>query len=672
MIALKGSIMRKFALLGIMYALFFSSLLFAKRMEIGMVNEIRRAEIIVFADIEQRSLQTMPDNKMAGESESSFKIILDFGQLIIKPIEVLKGDPSLIGKEIAIPYVIEEDGLTPGKKVVLLYRNSENKLQPLRDYPETSIPKLRCLTGILKETQEPKQIRQLVQLLQNPAGICPEVDWTTEVFDPKDDVLMSIYAIRNPDSFEVLAQEFDGFESKTQRGVLEWMAGTGDRRAVSILLRSLDSRDIGVRETAAHNLRWNYPGAPGVTEAFQQRWQTGDPKVQYDAIEYLIQRESSPELEKAHENLHPQNFFTKAEKAFKKGPAALAKKYCIQIAKDNSLEDFARRYHGTCVATVLSRDEQSRYVPAFAPFLERMAEKGNWLEAQDAVRIASSVKHPATLNTLIAWLNRDQDPVSGEEEGFQVVMALNAIGNEAHEKGAKALIARVSKMVQKGLWSMDEFWPAAALVWLGNEQDFGQVRQLMGQYQAPEEYKRLVAALRPVSQIHDEGAFWIEMIGKRSSYPFNSPDWFVMRLGHLREQRAIPALVKLLEEKKRPMEKIIYHALAQMGKPGIAQLKSLIGNADLSHYGPVFDDLCSIQKSNIMPFFRQLAKERTADLPASFWNCFQYYGTANDIALLSSIDDYWKYGMRYWGSALAEMREKNGYDLNGPIKRTSR
>jgi hypothetical protein len=137
--------------------------------------------------------------------------------------------------------------------------------------------------------------------------------------------------------------------------------------------------------------------------------------------------------------------------------------------------------------------------------------------------------------------------------------------------------------------------------------------------------------------------------------------------------RALPALLSLLEEKKGPMEKIIYHALAQMGKPGMARLKSAINKADLSGFGPVFDDLCSSQKRSFMPFIRQLTKDRPADLPASVWYCFLNYGTAKDIPILTSLNNYWKYGENYHlRSVLSGMREKFGYDLNGPIKRPSR
>jgi hypothetical protein len=118
------------------------------------------------------------------------------------------------------------------------------------------------------------------------------------------------------------------------------------------------------------------------------------------------------------------------------------------------------------------------------------------------------------------------------------------------------------------------------------------------------------------------------------------------------------------------MEKIIYQALGQMGEPGLTQLKRSIIKADLANYGPVFEEICQSQNSSFMPFIRQLVKDRTAELPSSIWACFQNYGTKDDIFILTSLDNYWKFGPNYHlRSVLAEMREKYGYDLNGPIKK---
>jgi len=292
--------------------------------------------------------------------------------------------------------------------------------------------------------------------------------------------------------------------------------------------------------------------------------------------------------------------------------------------------------------------------------------------------------------TLISFLNRKDifEPVgSHAEETFKAAMALKAMGEEARALGAGALLEQIEKSADRSIDWDAKFKQLIALAWLGNSQDFEWARKFVNANNAPDNIRSFAAVLRPVSDIADEGAFWIDLIGKQSPYPANGgnwtpnysyllnnqPEWFLVRLAYLRESRSIPVLFNLLKEKHDWWIRPICQALAQIGEPAITELKSVISKEeDLSVYRDSFYILCDSQKEKLIPFVRQLVKDRPANLP-EIWFCFSRYGTADDIALLSPLNNYWKFGGNpFLQDALISMREKFGYDLNGPIKKNSR
>jgi HEAT repeat protein len=687
----------------------------------SMVTSILRADAVVYAVVEKDVLPNSSNNKVVtGDSQNDireFIVVISpddsyfLGPLVVRPFEVLKGDTSLVGKNILRPSLKIDIGyghLKPGRQAVFLKKNSNDVWEETEVYSEDQIPKLRCLCSILKEEREPVMVQKLIRLLQEPSSMCPQVGWkkigdeikrNLNYFDFMEpgslegleiDIIDELLQIKDPASFDVLAGSLDGFSLKNKRTLLNWIIDTGDLRAVPILLRYLDSEDIEQSSKAAFALRWYFPDAPGVTEAFLNRWKTAQKSVRSEAIKYLIKRNPTQELVKANEELQQpkaSTFALKARKAFVEGPAADAKKYCIQIIQDDSMNDSTRLGLADCIGTVLNHEEQDRYAPAIAPFLERIAGQSEDL-ARSAIWTATSVNHPAMKQALVAYLNREDKSFIEDVGGkFKAVMALQSLGEEARAMGARMLLQSIAKTLNG--YDIDDFnmkeylhkhlWSSvAALAWLGNNRDFEQARQLFKDNRTPEDINRLIAELRPLSEIKDEGAFWINLIEKQWLDPDaklrnTEPDWFVMRLGHLRESRAIPVLLNLLLKESHGRRNIS-QALVQIGESAITRLKSTLLEAeDLSPYRDVFSALCRSQKEEILPFMRQLAKDRTIALPIEVWDCFSAIGTADDIVLLSSRDDYWRFGRNHFlRSALASMRDKFGYNLNGPIEKKSR
>ncbi len=76
----------------------------------------------------------------------------------------------------------------------------------------------------------------------------------------------------------------------------------------------------------------------------------------------------------------------------------------------------------------------------------------------------------------------------------------------------------------------------------------------------------------------------------------------------------------------------------------------------------------------MLPLARRMLREKNFGAPHAALGHVGRFGTAEDIALLERWCDYWHAdrGLHYWAMlAMAELRERCGYDLNGPIQKAA-
>jgi HEAT repeat protein len=704
---ISGKMLVPFGLAAILF-IFVCRPLLAQQYYESMTAKIGRADAVIFAEVKDGrnphppAIKLVDNNSQTAMNSDGLQPIAEFRielshrrYCVASIIELLKGD--LPRMEIVFsPYHVD---FKPGRQVVLLRKESDGDWWEAGFYPEDFLPKLRCMIPILQERSEPVRIQSLIQLLQKPSSICPQVAWKSTVDtsnpDPlarykdmnnpvsmealNDDVLFAIKEIKDPASFDIVAGTIGSFSRSGQKDLLDWVISTGDSRAVSVLLKFLDSKDENLSGLAAGGLRRHFPGAPGVTEAFRKSWKTADKAVRSEAVDYLIKREPEPDLQKAYEELHSpphstdaQNLFSmKARKTFKEGQTADAKRYCIQVIQDDSLYDQTRLYLADCITTALNREDQNRHLPAIAPFLKRMVSARNSFASYSAIRIVLSVKHPAMKQALVAYLNRDATFSIWRREAYRTVMALREMGEEARTASARVLLERIETISEDDpTWSRP-LQRLIALVWLGNDRDFNRAQQFL-EKNAPGYYSKFAADLKPISKMNDEGAFLIDLLTKHSNQSSDSLNWFIMRLGDIRDARAMPLLLSSLEKKQYFSAEPVSEALVQLGNSAVSRMESILRREDLKDYfyTGVLKVLFDSQKEKSLPFIRQLTKDRPTDLPPDIWYRFSQYGTAEDIALLSPLNDYWKYGPNSaLQIALAALREKFGYDLSGPIEK---
>ena len=703
------------------------------RINITMVDDIQRGDLIVFGDISQGDGVLFKDAKDVDSNRFFIAPVL-----AIKILEVLKGDASLVGE--TIPWFYDGDFHGPnikiGQQIVIFVKDAKNGWGVLEGYKDESIPILRCLMDILQTTPETAKAQKLMDLIQNPnyvyiqpqMGILqttPETDqwrklisltpipdyvkshWTDAGFHVAQS-LDILDTLRDKDSFSIVEKALPNALPEFQRYILEWMEKTGDLRAVPVFLRYIDSQDSALRREAVSSLISYFAGAPGITEAFLDKWRTSPDDVRRPMVEYLSKRVSDPDIDKARnayqeqidkalqeefrEHFGVDRFFRdNMEKAFRDGPKAEAKKYCIQIVEDVSLSDFFRTRYADCVATSLNPAEQNKYIPILAGYLEEQVENGepSWY-ANGVLRAALSAQHPALLRTLILSIKRLKDISANHDELLSVILAIRGYGKDASEMAVKELLTQIDKVSSQE--SKESSWLLIALALVGTDQDLSAMRQILGNGRAAigfsnKEYRQLAASLKPVSEIPDEAAFWIEMIKNRSNFPDDAVEWFAARLGQLRDKRAIPVLMEIIWDDDKAITAYgfqsggitlepVYSALAKMGKPGIEQLKSfVVKRPDVKPYltGYAIHALCNSEKEALLPFLRQMIKTGTTNGIYQLWACIGQYGTVKDIAFLAPYTDYWKYseGSKYGNprQAISQLRRKYGYDVSGRIQK---
>lgn len=562
-------------------------------------------------------------------------------------------------------------------------------------YPPAFLPKLRCLMPCLAETREPDRIWKLVRLLQKPRSACPAVEWKRPVdkedflsrlrslHDPAsleelgDDVIPEIQNIRDPASLDVVTETWDGFSDESRKQLLPWLAATGDLRVVPVLIRTLDSSDSALAAEAAGSLASHFPGAPGVTKALRERWRTAGTNVRDIALRYLAQRDPTPEVERAFEDAKQRltrsgDFVGRARKAFASGPQEEAKRCCIRAIEDDTLPDSDRLRLADCIGSVLDREETDRYAPVVAPFMERLMgeEDRSLYSAGDVARIAASVRHPAMAPVLLAYLGRrDIHGYSFDPSAYDAVAALCEMGSESRKMGADALLERIQ---ESDLGRIDKVWAVVPLVWMGDGEHLDALqKKILGN--SGRDVVNLPTNLRPASEMADEAHYWIDQIGGPPWDRLAGPElnWVVMRRGCLQDARAMPEFLELLRDKPEGMASDpVARALLQLGEPAIVPVESVLRMAGLEnpYYTVALRILADSEKVNALPFFRELVRDRPHELSNFVWFS-SLYGTETDIALLSPLDDYWKFGRNDpLRRTLAQLRSRFHYNLDGPIR----
>lgn len=184
-----------------------------------------------------------------------------------------------------------------------------------------------------------------------------------------------------------------------------------------------------------------------------------------------------------------------------------------------------------------------------------------------------------------------------------------------------------------------------------------------------------LAPLWPLAEQPDEAAFLTERLGAARDLPPMAREWLVTRLGELKDRRAAPVLVNLLAQEKDYGAGVgLGAALAQIGGPQAEEaLTKLLAHPDHQVVrARAVEAIFAIQGERVVPLARRMLQEKDFGSPSAALGHLGRFGAPEDIALLAGWCDYWRAdrALHYWAmQAIGELRERCGYDLNGPIRK---
>ena len=613
----------------------------ADRMYRPMGDYVREAELIAICDTHRGGT-------------SGFETVLSI-------TEVIRGDPKAAGTEMVLGGMrstAEAHLPTPARGVAVLLRKQppERDRSPVLEAyakPE-EIATVRTLVRIYSEPGERRQLLLLREQALKPDDLCLA------------QFLADLAGMHGPANFDLMVGLYDALSPANQVKLLDIMARTNDPRAVPILLKAMASPDEKVSTAAAGPLSWQFAGAPGVTEAFEQA--LAQKHLARTAASYLAKRRDDPALEKINEErVTPWVRAERLRKAGRKEEARAAYLAIVENPNDNS---YATNEAAKKLLADATPAEKDRIRLALLPRLTAAARDGNYIEAANAARILRQLHHPDCLEALLAlsprtdWSFRDAARIA--------ILAIHDLGADARRQGVERLMANLGPAATKPSQEADaRTFHLLAILWLGDKETPDRITGAL-----PESWQKAWADLGPLASIasqKDEAAFLIQVLDKPGSLPVSGREWAAFRLGDLKDPRAVKVLTaNLLREADWRSTQTTRDALISIGGPDVErEMLALLMDEDRTRIRPAaIEVLFRLQGERSADLARRMLREDDFGLKMPAMNNLSSVGTPEDLALLLPYCDYWKAdrSTHYWAvHAVIGIRDRFNYDVNGPI-----
>jgi HEAT repeat protein len=577
--------------------------------------------------------------------------------------EVLQGDPKWLGKPIVLHRLIMStaDAGVPveakGVAVLLQPKWQQAERWPVLEAYEKP-HELEALRLLVKIYEKPDERKRLVALREVFAEGNPVL---------REQLFADFRDMKNPENFHLMTELYPSVDPANQRKLVDLLAGMGDLRGVPTLIQAMFSSDRELSAAAASRLYWTFPGAPGVTEAFEKALDREH--LSGTAARYLVRRRPDPELEALIES--EKTPWRRAESLRESGDDEAAKALYLQVIQDESANDYRRRWSATRIVHQASPEEKQRIRAALLPLLAKDAETDNWINAREAAGILRGLEHPDCLEPL---LRLTQWSPSHYRTSVQVAtMGIRDLGREARRKAAAQLIEKLESAGDRAVRGENTMRDLLELVWLGDQHDLEKARQVM-----PARYRASWETLRPLwalDEQEDEGAFLLERLRSDRNLPVEARLWIVFRLGDLRDRRAVEPLARcLVEELDWRLDRTASEALVKIGGPQVEEeMIALLIHEDHNRVRRhAIETLFPVQGERSLALSRRMLSEEDFGLKGMACSNLAHLGTPDDLKLLLPLCDYWTADRKIHHlamSAVAMIRDRHNYDINGPIVR---
>jgi len=607
-----------------------------------MGHYIRQAELIVITD-----------TKKGGARGHDTVVVIR---------EVIKGEAKLAGHTIVLSsrrQVSTADARVPmGEGVAVLLRPGWKKAERwpvLEAYQKPhEIQALRTLVKICESPNERDRLVALRKVFFEGNPVC------------REQLFADLRDMRDPRNFDLITDLCPAVGPADQKTLVALIGQIGDLRGVPTLIKALESPDREVSQRAASALRWTFPGAREVTEAFEKALHRKH--LARDAAQYLMKRNPDPRLKAIA--VPRETRWMRARRLLESGKKDAARAVYLELLRDENEAYFSRARVASLLVKDASAAEKEAIRKAFLPFLARESERDNYLFAQTAAEVLRALRHPDCLDALLRILGRNSFLYS--KAARTATMAIRGLGQEARQKATAHVVQMLKSPPPRQPTGDNPIRYVLELVWLGDPDACEEAERVMH-----DTYRRSwksVRSLQAVGQQEDEAAFLVQLLSGGARLPREAREWVLFRLGDLRDERAIRKLTQnLIRERGWAVAAAAGQALIAIGGPKVEEeMTKLLTHEDRGHVRRhAITVLFALQGERSLALSRRMLAEKDFGLKGMALANLGRIGTPDDLKLVLPYCDYWAADRRthYTAmSAAATLRERHNYDLNGPVE----
>ncbi len=578
---------------------------------------------------------------------------LTAGKIVVK--EVLKGDNSSVGSTIELPSPIvmgcRSQPVPDIKRMAVLLRKDlqkPNRVVEIYDLPD-QLSLLRLLIPIYGKASEYDRLKALSQLFVNATahGAIPfENDQGPAL---KQEFLRAIGDMREPANFDVVKRlYFDpAVEAKDKLTLQQWIAETGDPRALPILYEAMKSKDRFIVSDAVCKLIYYFQD-DGIDPALANAFNSAPADVRPTIGRYLLQRGCKiPNIA----NMIPvQTPFQKAEELNQSGRLKEAAAIYLSILESKENNGYVLR--AAALNALKSGDPalRARILKSRIEWLNHDAATGNYLEATDTARVLRKLHDHGSLAGLTAILSK-RDFVFAKPNRI-ATMAILDLGHSACKEAADSLLKEISASGSLANNEDEQLRWLLEFAWLKQPGQYDTAAKLIAEKPSWSNAWKIMQPLMRGLPCSDEGLFLVQTLKEPQSLPQQALDWVIYRLGDLHEKRAVDSLIALFIEKIYSFSSVtVSEALKTIaGDQVIRSMESIALTPESPCQANAVEVLADIQREKSLPTLRKIFKNGKLDTKVRVLGVLSQYGTCDDRETLMPMFNYWTgdRAIHYW------------------------
>ena len=591
--------------------------------------------------------------------------------------EVLKGDGKLADQTLHLARSRSIEDPLP--------RNAQNIAVLLKRYLS---PAGGQSWGTLETYAQPAQIAALKTLI-------PVYELPTErarllalqALWPQRDTLVQaqflevLALMREERNFDLLLDFYPHAQFQVRKTIIEKLASIADYRALPLLISIMENQtpdpqispqeNQNLRYLTAHKLKWYFPGAPGVTDAFRRIFPNATGSLQVLAAQYLNAREPDAKYRAV---LPLPTAWWRAETLYKNGDQAGAWKLWWQVLAEPQPSEFQLSWAAQYLLPHLKDADKSRLRVALLPLLRGDVESNKYLYPESAAKILRAVGQQADVDLLLKLL--DMSSNINARPRYLVTMTLRELGAPARQIAAAHLLQSLRNAQTAQKIGTDETQNLLLeLAWLGSQDDWQSAQTIVGNsWQASvQKLNDLFVAINGNANGNDEISVLISLLETPRDLPIAMQEWIIFRLGDMGTARAVPVLTKFLDTAGLSNWPATT-ALARIGQSS-AENKILVVDAATQRLRDPADGVRTqaihlietLQGEKARPLLRRMVVEADFGSKGEAISALGRVGTPEDLPLLLPLLDYWTNasGVHYWAmSAVTNIRDRFDLDID--------